>query len=497
MTLRGTILGILGLFVITTSSMYVALRMGALPWPTVFVTVLAMTVLGKAKNSTLQEINVTHTLMSSGAMVAGGLAFTIPGLWIMNPDATISVWTVLVLTLTGAVLGTLFSAIYRPVLLGNERFVFPIGNAAFETLKTGIHNGKQSVKLFGAMLVSIIFTALRDSFGVIPALVSAGGFSMWLSPMAFAIGSMIGRLSAYLWLGGAVIGLFIPSTVIKQSLGIGIMLGTGAAVLVKAVIGFVRDARKAQKKSTGSIRVLPVVLVCVAASLVLTVGTELTLMQSLLTVIGAAVVTLLSGMMTGQSGINPMEVFGILVMLAIAVFSHLGVNSMFIIAGVTAVSCGLCGDVMNDLKSGKLLGTDPKQQLISEGIGGVIGAALSVVALFAMKRVFGTFGSEVLPAPQAVAVATMAGGFGDILWIAVGFVIGFVLFVVNVPAATLGLGIYLANYISFAVGIGAVISNLIKRFTKVTDNDLNLVSSGFLGGEGITGVIIAIIAMLS
>ena len=81
LTLRGLIVGLLGLVVITASSMYVALRMGALPWPTIFVTVVSMAALSKARNSSLQEINVTHTIMSSGAMVAGGLAFTLPGLW--------------------------------------------------------------------------------------------------------------------------------------------------------------------------------------------------------------------------------------------------------------------------------------------------------------------------------------------------------------------------------------------------------------------------------
>ena len=41
LTIRGLAVGIIGLIIITASSMYVALRMGALPWPTVFVTVLS------------------------------------------------------------------------------------------------------------------------------------------------------------------------------------------------------------------------------------------------------------------------------------------------------------------------------------------------------------------------------------------------------------------------------------------------------------------------
>ena len=88
LTIRSLIIGLIGLIIITSSSMYVALRMGALPWPTVFVTVVSMALLRRFKNSTLQEINVTHTIMSAGAMVAGGLAFTLPGIWILNPNAT-------------------------------------------------------------------------------------------------------------------------------------------------------------------------------------------------------------------------------------------------------------------------------------------------------------------------------------------------------------------------------------------------------------------------
>ena len=83
LTLRGVVIGIIGCAVITASSIYVALRMGALLWPIVFAAILSLFVLKAVSRgrSTLNEANVTHTVMSSGAMVAGGLAFTIPGAW--------------------------------------------------------------------------------------------------------------------------------------------------------------------------------------------------------------------------------------------------------------------------------------------------------------------------------------------------------------------------------------------------------------------------------
>ena len=117
LTIRALAVGILGLIIITASSAYVALRMGALPWPTVFVTVLSMAVLGKAKDATLEEINCTHTLMSAGAMVAGGLAFTLPGLSMIAPGEELPLFQVIVISVTGAVLGTLFTIIFRKTFI--------------------------------------------------------------------------------------------------------------------------------------------------------------------------------------------------------------------------------------------------------------------------------------------------------------------------------------------------------------------------------------------
>ncbi len=520
LTLRGVITGVLGLFVITASSMYIALRMGALPWPTIFVTVLSMTVLGRMKGSTLQEINVTHTLMSAGAMVAGGLAFTLPGIWMLNPEAHIPVLSLMTMTICGALLGTLFSALFRRNLIEEQQLVYPIGQASYQTLITGINKGKDSLKLFISMGASALFTAARDAFGWIPSVVTlfkgnalVQPISVWISPMALAIGAMIGRLPAILWLGGAILGylLLVPigissglfadmaaATLFRENLGIGIMLGTGIGVFLKAIIDTITKGKKEKSVfNSFSKKSVVVCLVAMAASaLAMALLTEMTLPVALLAVCGVCLATLMSGMLTGQSGINPMEVFGILVMLLVNVTFAPSTVVLFLTAGLVAVSCGLSGDVMNDLKSGHLLKTDPKQQLMGEALGGVVGAVISVLVLLLMKNTFGGFGTEYLPAPQAKAVASMASGLGDSPAFFLGVVLGAVLYLVGVPAATLGLGIYLASYISIIVGLGAVIALILSKTKVVKDNDMNLVSSGLLGGEGICGVIIAIVSML-
>ncbi|MGE4583493.1 MAG: OPT/YSL family transporter [Sphaerochaeta sp.] len=526
LTVRGLIIGILGLLVITASSMYVALRMGALPWPTIFVTVVSLAALKKAKGSTLQEINVTHTIMSSGAMVAGGLAFTLPGLWMLDPNASFSIPSLIILAVVGAILGTLFSALFRKKLIIEEALPYPMGIASYNTLQTGSKGGAGARTLFASMGGSVVFTILRDGFGKIPALLTLfkgnalfPSFSLWVSPMAMGIGSIIGPLYALVWFGGAILGYYLltpigiqsglfdsmaQADVFRSNLGIGLMIGTGLGVFFKAVASRLLAQKKLEEatpKMSSTNRLL-IILILFFAVILLALGTELGLIEALVLMAGIYLATYLSGMLTGQTGINPMEIFGILVLLVIQLISNPSLIASFGIAAIVAVACGLTGDVMNDLKSGYLLKTDPRQQILGEGIGGVIGAVLSVFVLLIMKASFGGFGTAELPAPQAAAVSAMVGGLSHVPAFLIGLGIGLVLFLAKLPSATLGLGVYLPIYISSIMGLGALVSSLLKFvFGKKTSKEkLNeqtgLIASGLLGGEGITGVAIAILSML-
>ena len=60
------------------------------------------------------------------------------------------------------------------------------------------------------------------------------------------------------------------------------------------------------------------------------------------------------------------------------------------------------------------------------------------------------------------------------------------------PSATFGLGFYLPLHISLSMGIGAIISFVLKKKNMLTVKDINLLSSGFMAGEGVIGVFVAI-----
>ena len=517
-TVRGLIVGIIGLVIITASSMYVALRMGALPWPTVFVTVVSMAILGKARNSTLEEINCTHTLMSAGAMVAGGLAFTLPGLWMLDSQAELTLFQIAVIAVTGALLGTFFTMIFRHTLIEKEKLPYPMGEAAYNTLIAG-KEGKGAPILFSSLTLSALFTFIRDGLGRIPSILTVFGgstlfpsLSVWVSPMALGIGAIIGPVLALMWFLGSVLGYFVLTPVglvsgffssmaeadsFRSSLGIGLMIGTGLGVAVKAIIMLIRRGRS--KNSNIRRLLLPAAVFSAFAIIVLALFTEITILEGILLIIGVYLTTYLSGMLTGQTGVNPMEIFAILVLLAASAIFSPTIGAAFSIAGVTAVACGLTGDVMNDLRSGSLIGTRPRYQIIAEGIGGVIGAIVAAVALEVLAASMGGFGTEALPAPQAAAVAAMAGGLDSPAAFAIGTIIGMILFLTGLPSATLGLGVYLPTYISSAMALGAVIMAIagkLGRNKEKSQENAALISSGLLGGEGITGVIIAIVSML-
>lgn len=517
-TLRGMILGGLGSLVITTSSMYVALRMGALPWPTIFVAILSMSLLKAFGKTNLNEINVTHTAMSAGGLVAGGLAFTVPGIWMINPDAHVSFVSLLAVTLSGTILGLIFTVLLRKHFIEKEKLPFPMGVAASETLLVGDEWGTKGKILFSTLGITAIFTALRDYFGTIPALLSSSTlaaknifFGVWMSPMAVGIGYIIGPLYMGTWFLGALLGYFIiiplgvaqgwftdvaAATAFKDSLGIGLIVGSGVGILLKDILPKFKEIfgpMLSKKEGSSEINLKWAPLVFILVAFILTVVTEMSLIPSIITIIGVWITTAMAANTTGQTGINPMEIFGILVLLAVKIFTTPGNIEAFLIAGVVAVATGLAGDALQDFKSGYILKSSPKAQIIAEAIGGIVGAVVSVIVLFILLKAYGKMGPGTdLVAPQAYAVSTMVSGLPNPTAFVIGLILGTVLYMFKVPVAPIGIGVYLPMIITTAAAIGGLLRFVVQKVLPEKDGTGTLIASGFLGGEGVTGVAIAL-----
>lgn len=523
-TLRGIFIGIVGAIIITTSSMYVALKMGALPWPIIFVALVSMFSLKAMGKTNINEINVTHTIMSAGAMVAGGIAFTIPGIWMLNPNAVVKFLPLVVVSLSGVILGLIFTALIRKYFIETKALPYPMGQAAAETLIVGDQGGKKSALLFGSMGFAAVWTIIRDGFGKIPALLTGGiavpGISLgiYMSPMMLSVGYLIGPVFLSVWFLGALIGdigVVWGGTAaglwnldvalgIKSSLGMGVMVGTGLGIIVKGILPQAKAifgpmfSKEKRGDAIINLRWAPFVLVLLAFAL--TFILHMGIIASIITILGVWLCTSMSAQIVGQSGINPMEVFGVIVLLAAKAASSIGQVEAFFVAAVVAVACGLVGDIMNDFKAGHIVKSNPKAQWLGEVIGGVIGSVVSIGVLFILINAYGisAFGSEILPAPQAGVVAAMVGGIPNLpaFWLGLGA--GTVLYILGLPVMTLGLGIYLPFYLSFTAFLGGMVRLVLDKVKPQWGKNGGglIVASGLLGGEAVVGVIIALIMVV-
>ncbi|NSW90100.1 MAG: OPT/YSL family transporter [Firmicutes bacterium] len=542
LSFRSLLIGAVGSCIITASSMYTALRMSALPWPTIFVAVLSMALLKILGKTTFNEINITKTAMSAGAMIAGGLAFTLPGLWITGvwsgPDMFRQhFWKVLAIAMAGMLLGTVLTWLLRPRFVEVEALPYPIGAAAAETIKAGDAGGKKSAVLFGTMVFSTVFTFFRDSLRWIPDVIVSNWLyarnffiGLWVSPLAIGTGYLIGTLYTGVWFLGAVLSylLIIPLGItlklfpsvedavsFKGTIGIGLMVGTGAGILISYIIANIKPVLARSKSSKPTIntqgnnknsknassvnntsRTLTVISVAIA--FILSIACGLRIIPSILLIAGVFLTSAMAATITGQTGIDPMEIFGIIILLAIRIFVDVDATGAFFIAACVAVSCGYAGDLLNDYKAGYILGSNPVAQLISQTVGGIVGTVVAAASMFAIINQFGGVGVEKgLPAAQAFAVSQMVNGIGNplVFWIAI--TIGVVLYLLKVPVMTLGIGMYLPFEISSVVLLGGLIRFIADRRRPCSNETGNIAASGLLGGEGITGVAIAIIRMVT
>lgn len=245
----------------------------------------------------------------------------------------------------------------------------------------------------------------------------------------------------------------------------------------------------------------PLALMVAAAVLVLCFVLGFSPLVCLVVVALSFVTAVMSAQSVGQSGIDPMEIFGLIVLLFVAAFSASTRVQLFFVAGVIAVACGLAGDVMSDFKTGQIIGTDPHAMWTGQAIGALLGTFVAVGAMAALVGAYGTdaFGADALfVAAQANVVATMVSGIPSTAAFAVGLAVGAALYLAGIPSMMLGLGVYLPFYMSISTVAGAVVRWVWDRVRAARGADTAqaeeagvVVASGVLGGESIVGVIIA------
>ena len=205
------------------------------------------------------------------------------------------------------------------------------------------------------------------------------------------------------------------------------------------------------------------------------------------------------------------------------------VATMFI-AAIVATSAAIAGDVMQDLKTGHMVGATPWRQQTAEIIGVTVGAIvigpvlsilhdafrISNTACLANPRPEDPTCQDALFAPQAELIgAIVQGAFGgniNLPMVMLGAVIAVILIRLAMPVMSVAIGIYLPLYLSVPIMAGGIISHILLSSARLRiDGTLEgepsedataavkevqdkgvLIGAGFIAGESLMGVLLAI-----
>jgi putative OPT family oligopeptide transporter len=186
-----------------------------------------------------------------------------------------------------------------------------------------------------------------------------------------------------------------------------------------------------------------------------------------------------------------------------------GVAAVLAVAGVVCCAAGVAGDMMQDLKVGHILGGTPYKMELGELIGVVFAALVLTFPLMALDRAY-EIGSAALPAPQAGLMALMASGIvaGEMAWplVIAGMFLAVGLILIKAPAPMLvAVGMYLPFESTSAIFVGGLIKwifdqrlkkqNATEEETTRANNTGILLSSGFIAGESLMAVVLALLVI--
>lgn len=182
-----------------------------------------------------------------------------------------------------------------------------------------------------------------------------------------------------------------------------------------------------------------------------------------------------------------------------------GMCSAIAIGSIICIVSAIAGDTSQDLKTGYILGATPKKQQIGELIG-VIASALAIGGtLYLLDSAWG-FGSDELGAPQATLMKLIVEGVmgGDLPWglVFIGVFIAVVVEVIGIPVLPFAIGVYLPVQLNACIMVGGLIRLVLDKLKYRNDeekedvvNDGVLFCSGMIAGEGLVGILLALLAV--
>ena len=472
---------------------------------------------------------------------------------------TPDLFTITALALCGGVLGVLFMVPLRKALIVKEHGVlpYPEGTACADVLLAGEEGGSGAKTVFFGMGFAALVKYVVDGMKVIPGAVMVPVnslktlFSVQVYPALMGVGYICGiRIASYMF-AGAVLGWFVlipaivsfggesilyPGTVPITTLyneggasaiwssyiryiGAGAVAAGGIISLVKTLpllfstfYEAVKAARsgkeKSQKRTERDLDIRFVIggIILFALLIWLVPALPISFSGAWLVILFGFFFATVSSRMVGLVGSSNNPVSGMTIATLLLVTAWLkatntigmpGMIAAISIASVICIVAALAGDTSQDLKTGFLLGATPRRQQIGELIGVAV-SAVTIGGVMMLLNQAWQFGSEALAAPQATLMKMITEGVmeGNLPWtlIFIGVFIGVAVEIMGVPVLTVAIGLYLPFELSASILVGGILRYVSSRKKKDAEGGI-LFCSGLIAGEGLMGIVLALLAV--
>ncbi|WP_170319623.1 OPT family oligopeptide transporter [Polyangium spumosum] len=568
-TLRAVVFGCVIGSVLSAANLYTGLTIGITYSASITAAISAWLLFrlwrGVARGPafTVLENNTMQTAASAAAAMAGaGMVSAMPALMIVTGQR-LSLLQITAWLVSAALLGLLFAIPLKRQMINRENLKFPSGVAAAQMTLALHGEGEGGTKKAVALMVAagigatLVFT--RGVLGFVPdtvpfAFASLGALGLArltlgldMSLMTLGSGALVGlRTAAWMAVGATLCwagvvpwavgrGFVTPTPAAPNLYGdaVGYCVWPGVAMLVVgglvsfalkggSIVTAMRSIGSIGAKAPGEADPRDVEVPSrwlgwgLAAAAILAITTQWFVLgmhpaTTLFAIVLAGALALVGTRTLGETDVNPLGPMAMVSQLLFAVLAPGQTHVSLMAAGLTNAGANSCGDMMQDLKTGRILGASPQKQLFAQLFGITVGGLVTALVFLT------AFPLELLgtkyPAPGVQmfkgTAELLARGFAGLpphaaLAMAIAAALAAVCTLASelgpkrlaawVPSSMgLGLSFILPASTSYTLFLGAAIGAIVARFFPRKDAlYTTATASGLVAGESVMGVAVAI-----
>ncbi|HHT21870.1 MAG TPA: oligopeptide transporter, OPT family [Bacteroidales bacterium] len=370
----------------------------------------------------------------------------------------------------------------------------------------------------GSLLSWLVLIPLVNEIGALAATASGGVnpfvamsaeqiFATYVRPIGIGAIAMAG-----------IIGIIKSSGVIGSAFKLAVGGGKGKGQTQSEV-----KVERTQRDLKMSFVALFLFLTLIAVFIFLLVGVKVTLLQAVVALITITVISFLFTTVAANAiaivGSNPVSgmtlmtlILSSVILVSVGLTGWQGMVSGLIIGGIVCTALSMAGGFITDLKVGYWLGTTPAKQQTYKFLGTLVSAATVGAVIFILNEAYGFVATETHPdpmiAPQANAMAAiieplMSGQGAQWMLLGIGAVIAILVNWLGISPLAFALGMFIPLQLNTPLIVGGLLNHWINKSSK--NEKLNnarhqraiLVSSGFIAGAALFGVIGALIIFIT